>query len=113
MLILNIFNTFRINTDNAYPDLFIFDWIFFCISLCVLFRNDYLTKTEKGREIYFKLRALKRYIHDFGNFNDKELEEIKLWDEWILYAIILEESNNLTDDLKKEYKSIENNFFSS
>ena len=110
LLVLNLFNHFISSyygdPSNEVVFLFIMDWILICFSLLVVFRNEYLTKTEKGKETYLKIRALKRYINDFGNFDDRELEEIKLWDEWILYAIILDESDNLTKDLKEEYENI-------
>ena len=103
---LNIINFTRDDLQLIDGLLFLIDWVILCFSFLVLFKDEYLSKTEKGKETYLKIQALKRYIHDFGNFDDRELEEIKLWDEWILYAIILDESDNLTKDLKEEYENI-------
>ncbi len=97
------------NGDNDILNLFItiiISCLFFIMSIIISYMNKFYIKTKKGKDVYLKLLALKRYIHDFGKFDDRELEEIKLWDEWILYAIILNESDNLTKDLKEEYKNI-------
>lgn len=63
-------------------------------------------KTDKGKEIYLKLNGLKNYINNFGNFDDKELKEIALWDEYILYAMILDESKNLSKQALEELKKL-------
>ena len=65
-----------------------------------------LVKTEKGKEIYLKLKGLKNYLKDFGNFNDKSLKEISLWNEYILYAIILNESSSLSVEAKEELNKL-------
>lgn len=70
------------------------------------FRESSLTKTEKGKEIYLKLKEIKNYLKDFGNFDDKSLKEISLWDEYILYALILIESVNLLYQAKNEHTKL-------
>lgn len=63
-------------------------------------------KTSIGKEISLKLYGLKNFINDFGNFDEKVMEEITLWEEYILYAIILNESNSLIDEAKKEFEEL-------
>lgn len=63
-------------------------------------------KTSIGKEISLKLYGLKNFIKDFGNFDEKVIEETTLWEEYILYAIILNESNNLIDEAKKEFDEL-------
>lgn len=60
------------------------------------------TKTEKGKEIYLKLNGLKNFLKDFSNFEEKTLNEISVWNEYVLYAIILNESQNLTQELQNK-----------
>ena len=60
-------------------------------------------KTEKGTEVYLKILALKRFLKDFGEFEDKEWEEIKLWEDYLLYAIVLDETDKIEKNLNKEY----------
>jgi len=72
------------------------------ISMLIFNKEHILVKTPIGHDIYMKLNGLKKYIKDFGNFEDRKLEEITLWEEYILYAIILNESNAIESDAKKE-----------
>ena len=85
---------------------FILFWLISCITMIFSFRESSLVKTEKGKEIYLKLNGLKNYIKDFGNFDDKSLKEISLWDDYILYVLILNESDNLSSQAKREYNQL-------
>ena len=60
-------------------------------------------KTEDGKEMYMKLNGLKRFIRDFGNFNDKSLREIIIWEDYLLYAIILNESKSLKKEIMNAF----------
>jgi len=42
----------------------------------------------KGREHYLKWNAFKKFLMDFGNFKDKEVPEVKLWDRYLVYATV-------------------------
>lgn len=88
--------------------LFILFWFISCVTMIFFFRESSLIKTKKGKEIYLKLKGLKNYLKDFGNFDDKSLKEISLWDEYILYALILNESDNLLYQAKNEYTKLIN-----
>lgn len=86
--------------------LFILFWIISFIMIRFSLKEASLVKTEKGKEIYLKLKGLKNYLKDFGNFNDKSLKEISLWNEYILYAIILNESSSLSVEAKEELNKL-------
>lgn len=82
--------------------------LLFGIGLVLIFTKELLEiktiikKTSLGENIYMKLNGLKNYLKDVGNFDEKNLDEIKLWDEYILYAIILDVSDGITESAKKE-----------
>lgn len=63
-------------------------------------------KTELGKELYLKLLGLKNFLKDFGSFDDKLLKEIHLWEDYLLYAIILNCSFSLDKEMKKEYSDL-------
>ena len=82
------------------PILFVYSWCLIAVSMLMASKVSY-TLTKKGKDIYLKLNGLKYYIKDFGRFNEKELKEIKLWKDYILYAIILGESDKLESQIKE------------
>lgn len=82
------------------PIQFVYSWCLIAVSMLMASKVSY-TLTKKGKDIYLKLNGLKYYIKDFGRFNEKELKEIKLWKDYILYAIILGESDKLESQIKE------------
>lgn len=66
-------------------------------------------RKEKGMNLKIKLDGLKKYLIDFTSINEKSIEDINLFDEYILYAIIFDldgkleiENQELYNKLKKD-----------
>lgn len=66
LLICLVFGTFAINYFAAYTK-----------------------RTKTGNEDYTKWKAFKNFLVDFGNFSQKELPEIVLWEKYLVYAVTL------------------------
>lgn len=59
-------------------------------------------RTEKGEEINLKLEGLKKYIADYGSFEEKEKEMLILWEEYLVYSVIFGVNNDkVYDDIAK------------
>lgn len=62
----------------------------FVIGLCsVIYFASYTRRTKSGNEDYVKWKAFKKFLLDFGNFGEKELPEIVLWEKYLVYAVTL------------------------
>lgn len=66
-------------------------------------------RTKNGNELLELIAGLKNFIHDFTNLSDREKEEIVLWEDFLVYAIVLEENDKIVKDIMK-FKNI-NVFF--
>ena len=44
-------------------------------------------RSIKGNEEYSKWNGLKNFINDFGNFKERELPQIELWEKYMVYAV--------------------------
>ena len=45
-------------------------------------------RTKYGNEHYVRWKAFKRFLEDFGDFENKELPEISLWEKYMVYATV-------------------------
>lgn len=45
-------------------------------------------RTKYGNEHYVRWNAFKRFLEDFGDFENKELPEIALWEKYMVYATV-------------------------
>lgn len=46
-------------------------------------------RTVKGNEHYVRWKAFKKFLLDFGRFDEKDLPEIVLWEKYLVYATVL------------------------
>ena len=66
-------------------------------------------RTDKALELTSKLNGLKSFLQDFTTINDKKIEEVKLYDDYILYAIIFNLKGSLNNESKQLYHNIKMN----
>lgn len=59
------------------------------------------SRTTKGEEINVKLEGLKNYIKDFGNFENKEIKQLPLWEEYLIYSVMFNINKSAINKLKK------------
>lgn len=67
-----------------------------------------VTRTIKALELGGKLSGLKKYIQDYSNIKNTGIENINLFDEYVIYAIIFDIKGKLNDDCKNIYLNMKN-----
>lgn len=84
-------------------------WIFgslmligFLISIVYFARLS--RRTKQGNEDYRKWMALKKFMIDFGNMDDKDLPAIVLWEKYLVYAVSLGCAKQLEKTMKIKVK---------
>lgn len=82
--------------------------ILICI-LAILYFSLFYKRTKKGNEQYSKWIALKRFMIDFSNIDEKKLPEIRLWDKYLMYAISLGCVEKLSKNMKSKIDQITDN----
>ena len=100
--------TLQIET-TFYRILAFISFLVMCIELLIIMFVEYngiYVRTKKGHDIFLKLVGLKNYLSDFSNFNEKQLKEIYLWDDYILYSVILGQSTKIETEVLNLYWNI-------
>lgn len=73
-------------------------------------RINPIARTLKALNMSAKLNGLKKFLKDFSIINNQFVKHIALYEEYILYAIILDYKGKLNDECKKIYKEITKSF---
>ena len=76
-------------------------------SLIILYakvKSDNYFRTKKGEEVNKKLEGLKNFLKDFSILSEREKHEIALWDEYLIYSVLFNHNNAITDKYKKLIK---------
>ena len=68
-----------------------------------------IVRTEKVLELCAKLNGLKNYYKDFTIMQDRSINDIKVYDDYILYAIIFNLKGKLNDECNRLYLNLKRN----
>lgn len=58
-----------------------------------------LKRTELGNELTEQIYGMKNFIHDFSNLSDADKEQLVLWDDFLIYAVLLEENTSIINEI--------------
>lgn len=71
-------------------------------------RINLIYRTRKTFEIKAKMKGLKKYIKEYSNINNSDIDIINLYDDFVIYAIIFNMPGKLDDDAKEMYNKTKN-----
>lgn len=63
-------------------------------------------RTSEGKVLVEQIAGMKNFIHDFSNLSENEKESVKLWNDFLVYAVLLEENQKIVKDIFK-YKDVD------
>ncbi len=66
-------------------------------STAVNAKNRY-TRTEAGEVLTEEIYGLKNFLHDFSDLENAQKEALVLWDDFLIYAVVLEENESIVSE---------------
>ncbi len=73
----------------------------------IIYFAAYTKRSKEGNEAYHKWMGLKNFMNDFGNFHEKELPEISLWEKYLVYAVSLGCAKKLIKTMEIKVRDLE------
>ena len=61
---------------------------------------------DQMREQGLQMAGLKKFLNDFSNIKEREAIEVKIWDEYLIYAQIFGIANKVAKEFKKLYPDV-------
>lgn len=58
-------------------------------------------RTSKGRELNLKLEGLKEYLKDYSLLDEREVKEIELWEDYLIYSVMFGQNKNIVEEFDK------------
>ena len=112
LIVCFFFQSIGLSYGVDYPLLFLL--IPLSIAL-LIYTASIKAYNEKGSLHVKKWNAFKNFLKDFGSFEAKELPEIKLWERYLVYAVIFGVAKKLQNDMNvkiKEFEELNNTTYS-
>lgn len=69
-------------------------------------------RTKSGKILVEQIAGIQKYIHDFSLLSEKNKECINIWEDFLIYAIVLEENETIIKDIFT-YKNINFNILNN
>ena len=66
-------------------------------------KMHYFLRTESGAQLQCKMAGLKNYIKEYSLLEKKNLKDVNLWEDYLIYAIIFDIKGVLDKDSKELY----------
>lgn len=81
--------------------------ILLCISFLIMKTDNLMTQNDEEIMMdYNRLKELKRRIAEYSLLNDREIEDVKLWEEYMTYAVAFGVALEVMKDTDKKYEKI-------
>lgn len=72
----------------------------------IIYFISFIKRTEKGNDQYVKWMGLKKFLNDFGNFSERELPQIHLWEKYLVYAVVFGNAKKLAKTMEVKFKEL-------
>ena len=59
----------------------------------------HIIRTKEGEEMTEYIYAMKNFLHDFSTLSEANKEQLVLWDDFLIYAVVLEENEQILQDI--------------
>jgi hypothetical protein len=63
--------------------------------------NERLKRTNEGEELTEYIYGMKNFLHDFSELSEANKEQLILWDDFLIYAVVLEENELILQEIFK------------
>ena len=69
-------------------------------------QRNFFVRTEEGVSLQCKMSGLKNYIKDYSKLEKRALNELVLWEDYLIYAIIFDLKGNLDKEVERLYEKL-------
>ena len=66
------------------------------------FKNPYV-RSELGEEVNKKLEGLKNFLKDFSSLEEKNIEELILWEDYLVYSVLFNQNKKIINEIYNTY----------
>ena len=58
-----------------------------------------IKRTDYGNQMAECIYGMKNFIHDYSNLSTVDKRQVVLWEDYLVYAVVLEENKEIIDEI--------------
>jgi len=98
--------TLVVGIDSAFLLLLLFPVLYMKFGQGKMQEQSPYKRTQLG-EVYTEyIYGMKNFIHDYSNLSEAEKASLVLWDDYLIYAVVLEENKRIVGEIMQRRKEI-------
>lgn len=75
--------------------------------LAIVNRNiKNIKRTDYGNLMAECVYGMKKFIHDYSNLNEADRRQAVLWEDYLVYAVVLEENEEIVNEIAKARREV-------
>ncbi len=89
----------------------LFTMVIFPLAKIIYIRTYYLmnrmnpyVRNKKAKDINLKLEGLRKYIKDYSLLNQKDFNNITIWEDYLIYSVILGQNSKIVNEVLEKTK---------
>lgn len=87
---------------------FIISYIFSAPRLLGIISGNMKTikRTDYGNQMAECVYGMKNFIHDYSNLNEADKRQVVLWEDYLVYAVVLEENEEIVNEIAEVRREV-------
>lgn len=65
-----------------------------------------IERTDYGNLMAECIYGMKNFIHDYSNLSEADKRQVVLWEDYLVYAVVLEENEQIVDEITKTRREV-------
>ena len=106
LIVLSIILTSTVIHITLFVGIIVIIWISRILKRLPIKLN--IRYTDEGREEYKKWHGLRNFLIDFSKINDKEIQDVTLWEKYLVYATALGVGEKVLKQIKVKIEQLDN-----
>ena len=80
-------------------------WMFFCAYMIYKHARP-VNRTKEATEVNGKMEGLKAFLKEYSTLDNKDADEIVLWEDYLIYSVIFKQNKKIISEYKKYFEII-------
>ena len=75
-------------------------------AMLIMKNTKTIKRTDYGNQMAECIFGMKNFIHDYSNLNAADRRQVVLWEDYLVYAVVLEENREIIKEISETRREV-------